>query len=104
MYEQARRQFGKAIKSFCFYDADLCPGCAERPGGPIKFKGKDALAINAFIYRVRGVLIGYFLCESCAKYIFKEAQKHPYRRTTKHADIERNLSAAYHKHLASLDA
>ena len=75
-----------------------------RPIGAIKFKGKDALAINAFIYRERGVLIGYFLCETCAKFIFKEAQKNPYKQTPLHTDIEQNLTAAYHKHLASLDA
>jgi len=104
LYTQAKAQFGDAIKSFWFYDGDLCPACTKRPIGVVKFKGKDALAINAFIYRERGVLIGYFLCESCAKTIFKEAQKNPYKQTPIHADIERNLITAYHKHLASLDA
>lgn len=104
LYAQAKAQFGNAVKSFWFYDGDLCPGCMARPIGVVKFKGKDALAINAFIYRERGVLIGYFLCETCAKFIFKEAQKNPYKQTPLHADIERNLTAAYHKHLASLDA
>jgi hypothetical protein len=50
------------------------------------------------------VLIGYFLCETCADFIFKEAQKNPYQETPLHADIERNLTTAYHKHLASRDA
>jgi len=104
LYTQAKAQFGNAIKSFWFYDGDLCPACMARPIGVVKFKGKDALAINAFIYRERGVLIGYFLCGTCAKYIFKEAQKNPYKQTPLHADIEQNLIAAYHKHLASLDA
>ncbi|MGZ9163927.1 MAG: hypothetical protein ACXW4U_02005 [Anaerolineales bacterium] len=104
LFAQAKAQFGNTIKSFWFYDSDLCPACTERPIGVVKFKGKDALAINAFVYRERGVLIGYFLCEICAKYIFKEAQKNPYRQTPIHADIERNLTTAYHKHLASLDA
>ncbi|MDP2975374.1 MAG: hypothetical protein Q8N45_04080 [Anaerolineales bacterium] len=104
LFIQAKAQFGAAIKSFWFYDGDLCPACAQRPIGVVKYKGKDALAINAFIYRERGVLIGYFLCETCATHIFKEAQKNPYRQTLIHADIERNLIAAYHKHLASLDA
>jgi hypothetical protein len=104
LYMQAKAQFGAAIKSFWFYDGDLCPACTQRPIGVVKYKGKDALAINAFIYRERGVLIGYFLCETCATYIFKEAQKNPYRQTPLHADIERNLIAAYHKHLASLNA
>ena len=104
MFTQAKAQFGSAVKSFWFYEGDLCPGCLTHPIGVIKIKGENALAINGFMSRQRGVLIGYFLCEYCAKYIFKEAQKHPYQQTSLHADIERNLTAAYHKHLASLDA
>lgn len=104
LFTQAKAQFGAAIKAFWFYDGDLCPGCLQRSIGVVKFKGKDALAINAFIYRERGVLIGYFLCETCATHIFREAEKHPYQQTPLHADIEHNLAAAYHKHLASLDA
>ncbi len=104
LFMQAKAQFGAAIKSFWFYDGDLCPACVQRSIGVVKYKGQDALAINAFIYRERGVLIGYFLCETCATHIFKEAQKNPYRQTPIHADIERNLTDAYHKHLASLDA
>ncbi len=104
LFRQAKAQFGDAIKAFWFYDGDLCPACVQRSIGVVKYKGRDALAINAFIYRERGVLIGYFLCETCATHIFKEAQKNPYRQTPIHADIERNLTEAYHKHLASLDA
>jgi hypothetical protein len=104
MFKQAKAQFGDAVKSFWFYEGDLCPGCLEHPIGVVKFEGKDALAINAFIYRPRGVLIGYFLCETCANFVFKEAQKNPYKQTPLHADIEQNLTTAYHRHLASLDA
>jgi len=104
LFTQAKAQFGAAIKAFWFYDGDLCPGCLQRSMGVVKFKGQDALAINAFIYRERGVLIGYFLCETCAMHIFREAEKHPYQQTSLHADIESNLAAAYHKHLARLDA
>ncbi len=104
LFRQAKAQFGDAVKSFWFYNGDLCPGCLEHPIGMVKFQGRDALAINAFIYRPRGVLIGYFLCETCANFIFKESQKNPYKQTPLHADIERNLTAAYHNHLASLDA
>ncbi|HLO28140.1 MAG TPA: hypothetical protein VK249_03325 [Anaerolineales bacterium] len=104
MFTQAKAQFGNAVKSFWFYDGDLCPGCMTRPIGIIKIKGENALALNGFNYRQHGVLIGYFLCESCAKYIFKEAEKHPSHETPLHANIERNLIAGYHKHLASLDA
>ncbi|RPJ28353.1 MAG: hypothetical protein EHM33_04725 [Chloroflexi bacterium] len=104
LFTQAKAQFGDAVQSFWFYDGELCPGCLQHPIGVVKFKGRDALALNAFIYRPRGVLIGYFLCEACASFIFKEAQKNPYKQTPLHADIELNLTTAYHKHLASLDA
>lgn len=105
MYFQGKAQFGDAVKSFWLYADDLCPGCLARPIDRIKFMGKeDALSINGFMYRPRGVLIGYFLCEVCANYIFKEAQKNPYKQTPLHADIERNLAEAYHRYMASLDA
>ncbi len=103
-FAQAKAQFGNAVKAVWFYEGDLCPGCMAHPVNAIKFKAKDALALNAFIYRPRGVLIGYFLCATCASFIFKEAQKHPYQETPLHADIEQNLIAAYHEHLMSLDA
>ena len=103
-FAQARAQFGDAIKAFWFYEDDLCPGCMSRPIGAAKFEGKNALAINAFLYRPRGILIGYFLCETCATFLFKEAQKNPYHQTPLHTAIEQNLIAAYHEHLMSLDA
>jgi len=104
MFTQAKAQFGSAIKSHWFYNGDLCPACLQREIGVVKFKGKDALAINAFVYRERSVLIGYYLCGTCAEYIHAEAKKNPYKQTPMHADIESNLIAAYHKHLMSLDA
>jgi len=104
MFKQAKMQFGDAVKSFWFYEGDLCPGCLARPFGVIRMKGEKALSLNAFIYRPRGVLIGYFLCEICANYIFKEAEKNPYKQTPLHTDIERNLADAYLRYLSSLDA
>lgn len=104
MYLQGKAQFGDAVKSFWLYDGNFCPGCLARPIGTFKMKGEDAMAINGFMYRSRGVLIGYFLCETCATYIFKEAKKHPYTQTPLHGDIERNLAEAYHRYLLSLDA
>jgi hypothetical protein len=104
LYAQARMQFGDAIKSYWFYDGDLCPACNRRPIGTIKFKGEDALSMNAFIYRQRGVLIGYLLCETCAAQIFRDAQKNPYTQTPVHAEIERTLIAGYHAFLGKLDA
>lgn len=104
MFAQGRAQFGDAFKSFWFYDGEFCPGCLARPIDKMKYKGKEALSINGFMYRPRGVLIGYFLCDTCANHIFKEAEKNPYKQTRLHAEIEMNLKDAYHKHLASLDA
>ena len=104
MFEQGKAQFGDAVKSFWFYDDEFCPGCVVRPIGVVKFKGKDSVAINGFMYRQRGVLIGYFLCGTCAAHIHSEAQKHPYTETPLHAEIEKNLIAGYHKHLLSLNA
>jgi hypothetical protein len=104
MIAQGKAQFGNAFKAFWFYDGDVCPGCMAHPIDKMKFKGKDALSINGFMYRPRGVLIGYFLCEVCANFIFQEAQKNPYKQTPLHADIERNLAEAYQRHLSSLDA
>ena len=72
---QAKVQFGDAVQSFWFYEGNLCPGCMVHPVGVIKMKGEAAVAINAFLYRERSVLIGYLLCEACANFIFKEAQK-----------------------------
>lgn len=104
MFEHGKAQFGSAVKSFWFYDGQFCPACLRREVGKKDIKGGAKLAINGFIYRERGVLIGYLLCETCAEYIHKEAKKNPYQQTPLHADIERNLTDAYHKHLASLDA
>ncbi len=104
MFDQGRAQFGDAVKAFWFYEDEFCPGCAVRPIGTMKIKGEDSVAINGFMYRQRGVLIGYFLCGTCATYIHGEAKKNPYKETSLHTDIERNLIAGYHKHLKSLNA
>jgi len=100
---QARRQFGSAVKHYWMYDGDPCPGCGF-PVDIMQYKGKDALSLNTFIYRPRGVLIGYPLCGRCAQQIFQAAEKNPGVQTALHAVIENNLIAAYQRHLASLDA
>ena len=102
MFKLAKAQFGSAVKSSWLYDGGPCPGCSGAVD-MMKYKGKEALSVNAFIYRERGVLIGYFLCDTCANYIFKESEKNPYRQTPLHANIERNLIAAYQEHLAALN-
>jgi hypothetical protein len=104
MYMQGKAQFGDAMKSFWVYDGDFCPACLARPIDKMKFKGKDALSINGFMYRARGVMIGYFLCDTCANYIFNETEKHPYQQTSLHTGIEQNLRNAYDEFLSSLDA
>lgn len=104
MLAQGKKQWGDAVKSFWFYEEELCPGCMVRPVGTVKIKGQEGIPINGFIYRQRGVLIGYFLCGKCAGFIHSEAAKNPFKQTPLHADIERNLIEAYHKHLMSLDA
>ena len=104
MFAQSKAQFGDAVKAHWFYEGELCPGCLANPIGVVKFKGEDSLAINGFMYRERGVLIGYFLCQTCVVYIFDEAQKHPYKQTPLHAKIENNLQDAYHKYLMKMNA
>lgn len=91
-------RFGSAVKSRWFYDGDNCPGCG-RAVKAMKFKGKDALSLNAFIFREQSVLICYLLCGKCAKYIFKESEKDPYSQTDVHIEIEKNLKNSFLKHL-----
>ncbi len=103
MFTQAHAQFGDAIKAYWFHDSDACPGCGRRIK-PFRNKGKVSMSLNAFIYRERGVLIGYFLCDHCVKHIFQAAKKNPYQQTPRHAAIEANLIKAYKKHIYSMDA
>jgi hypothetical protein len=94
-YLQAKAQFGSAIQSFWLHDNNHCPACGQRSTGEVKYQGKDALSLNAFIYRERGGVIGYFLCGTCAKTILREARKNPYTQTPLHTTIEKNLIAAF---------
>ena len=101
MMSFGQAQFGDAVKAYWVYTGDLCPGCLKRPIDFMKYKGKEGLAINSFIYSERGVLIGYLLCSQCAKGIYEAT---PCPDDELHQNIERNLIAAYHRYLASLDA
>jgi hypothetical protein len=98
LFLQARAQFGNVVKGYWFYQEDPCPGCG-RAIDAAKFKGQDALSLNAFIYRERGILIGYFLCGRCAKHIFQAVKVTPGKQTPLHATVETNLVKAYLKHL-----
>lgn len=103
MYAQGKAQFGDAMKGFWLYDGDLCPACLQNPIGVVNFKGKETLSLNGFMYRERGILIGYFLCEACTLFIHEHAQKHPYQETPLHAKIEANLKGAYRRYLSTLN-
>jgi len=99
-FAQAKAQFCSVIKSYWFYDGAICPGCSRPTDGMVKFKGKNALSLNAYIiYRERGVLIGYLLCKTCAKTIHTAAQKNSYRQPPLHTEIEQFLSASYFQHI-----
>ncbi len=103
LFIQAHSQFGDAIKGFWFDDSEACPGCG-REIDLMKYKGKEAMSLNAFIYRKRGMLIGYFLCGRCANQIFRDAERNPMQQTSRHTIIEKNLIKAYQKYLNSMDA
>ncbi len=99
----ARRQFRDAIKGFWFDEPDPCPGRGF-PIDVMQHQGHDAFSINTFIYRPRGMLIGYQLCSLCAKQILEAAARNPGVQIPLHGVIERNLIAAYQRHLALRDA
>lgn len=99
IFRQAQMQFGNAIKSRWLHDGDGCPGCG-REIKTMKFKGQNALSLNAFIYREHGVLIAYLLCGKCARHILREAEKNPFGgQTALHTKIEKTLKQAFVKHL-----
>ncbi len=102
MYAMARAQFGDAIQTHWFYPGP-CPGCG-RPIDAMVIDGEQALSVNAYIYRKRGALIGYFLCGRCAARIHESAKRRPGRPTPLHATIEANLRAAYDRYRAATDA
>lgn len=101
MFAQAKAHFGSAVKGQWFYTDDACPGCGS-PIKVMKYKNKEAMSVNAFIYRPRGIMIGYLLCGRCAEHIFAATQKNP-TETPLHGIIEQNLTAAYLRHMASMD-
>ena len=98
LFYQAQMQFGTAIKSRWFHDGDGCTGCGRKIDA-VKFKGKNALSLNAFIFREHGVLIAYLLCGKCAKFIFQQSKESPHSQTELHTEIEKNLKTAFLKHL-----
>lgn len=93
IFRQAQMQFGSAIKSRWLHDGDGCPGCGKEVN-VMKYKKKNALSLNAFIYREHGVLIAYLLCGKCGNQVIRATQDLPL-----HAEIEKNLKQAYVRHL-----
>lgn len=93
LLRQAQMRFGTAVRSRWFYDGDGCPGCA-REIDRMRYKGKDALSLNAFIFRQHGVLIAYLLCGKCGKQVTRTTETIPL-----HGEIEKSLKQAFIKHL-----
>ena len=100
-------QFGDAVKAFWFYEGDRCPCCGElNPIGEMTERDRR-VSLNGFMYRARGVLIGYIMCMKCATAVMVACQEKEAQltgTTPLHQAIEQNLIRAYHRHLASLDA
>ena len=103
MFAQLHAQMGHALKGYWFYESERCPSCG-RKAGPMRYQGKDALSINAYIYQRRGILIGYLLCGRCANAIHQAAKRRPGQQTAEHDDIEHSLNIAYEAHLRRMDA
>jgi len=95
------KQFGDAVKGVWVYAEDLCPACHVNDISEFYVKGQRAVSINAFMYRVKGVMIAYLLCGDCAEQIHAST---PYKKTSLHANIETTLIQAYERYLASMDA
>lgn len=93
LFTQAQIRFGNAVTGRWFYDGDGCPGCGKEIKG-MKYKGKDVLSLNAFIFRERGVLIGYLLCGKCGNKVIRATSNTPL-----HTEIEEKLRKAFIKHL-----
>jgi hypothetical protein len=94
IFLQAKMQFGPdAIKGRWFHDGDGCPGCGRKIDAT-KYKGKDLLSLNAFIFREHGVVIVYLLCGKCGKKVLNATSDLPV-----HAVIEKTLKQAFLKHL-----
>lgn len=103
LFFQAHLQFGNAVKGRWFYDDPRCPGC-QRKVSKMRYKGKDAISLNAYIYRKRGILIGYMLCNRCANMVQRAAERNPGVQLGLHRGIEDTLGQAYEQHLNSMDA
>ena len=98
LFRQAKIQLGTAVTGQWLHDGDDCPGCGKEITA-MRYKKKEALSLNAFIFREHGVLIAYMLCGRCANHILRESKNRPYGNLPIHDEIERNLKDAFVKHL-----
>lgn len=89
LFRQARMQFGDAVKSKWIHAEDECPGCGKKIS-KLKYKGEDAISLNAFIFREHGVLIAYMLCGKCGKKVINAKSDTPL-----HSAIEITLKRSY---------
>lgn len=97
--------FANQVKGFWFYDSDLCPGCLQSlEKDAMDFTEDDTISLVSYVYRERGVLIGYILCRSCMTRLGEQKRLHPEEEAPLQKTILENLIAAYHKHLQSLNA
>ena len=106
MFARTHAHFGKAVKGHWFYDSEVCPGCGRKVSkvSPMRHKGGDAVSLNAYIYRKRGILIGYILCGRCATEIHRAAKRNPGVQIARHDIIETSLGNAYEAHMNRMDA
>lgn len=86
LFRQAQMQFGTAVKGRWLHDGDSCPGCGKEVT-VTKYKKKDALSLNAFIFREHSVLIAYMLCGKCAGHILCESSKNALGKLPIHDEI-----------------
>jgi hypothetical protein len=103
VFALSHAHFGDAVKSHWLHDGDGCPGCG-REISAVRWKGQDVISLNTFIYRRRGVLIGYLLCGTCGEYVMRAGQDPLVKHTELHDVIEQTLIQAYERYLRSLPA
>lgn len=97
LFRQAQIQLGTAVRGRWMHDGDDCPGCGKEITAT-RYMKKDALSLNAYIYREHNVLIAYMLCGKCATHIITQSEIAPFRKLPIHDTIEKNLKAAFLRH------
>lgn len=104
MFVMGQMQFGDAVRGCWFHHAAPCPACG-RDVDPVNLgDGKQGVSLNTYIFRERGMLIGYLLCNRCARRIHNAAERNPGKQIAIHDKIEATLKQAYLNHMNSMDA